>query len=54
VGYIFQNFTVTKEFQQLYLTGVPAAQSNQSLNTLSGFYRDGSAHLVQGFLQYKF
>jgi len=53
VGYIFQNFDITNKFQQLSLTAVPAGP-DQRLNTLSGFYRDGSAHLVQGFLQYKF
>jgi len=53
VGYIYQSFTVTKEFQELFLSGVPA-EADQRLNTLSGFYRDSDVHLVQTFLQYKF
>lgn len=35
------------------LAGIPATAS-QKFNTLDGFYRDATAHLVQAFLQYKF
>jgi hypothetical protein len=27
---------------------------SQQYNTLDGFYRNATAHIVQGFLQYKF
>ena len=35
------------------LAGIPAT-ANQKFNTLDGFYRDATAHLVQAFLQYRF
>jgi len=43
----------------MWTTGITAAgvngiQYNQMLNTLGGFYRSGTANLVQAFLQYKF
>ena len=53
VGYIFQNFDITKAYQQLYLNGIPSTV-NQSLNTMDGFYRSASASLFQVFLQYRF
>jgi hypothetical protein len=53
VGYIFEIFTMTKAYQELYLNGIPSTV-NQSLNTLDGFYRNATAHLFQGFLQYRF
>ena len=57
-GYIFEAFHMTKEYQTLYLTGVQAAgtgaNNNQQYNTLDGFYRNATAHVVQAFLQYKF
>ena len=58
-GYIFQVFHMSNEYQTLYLrgvtttTGVPGT-SNQPYNTLDGFYRNATAHLVQGFVQYNF
>lgn len=56
VGYIFEIFQMTKAYQQLYLTGVTStgASTNQSLNTLDGFYQNATAHVVEGFLQYRF
>jgi hypothetical protein len=56
-GYIFQVFGMSKAYQQLYIQGITAAGapgSNQQYNTLGGFYRNATAHIVQGFLQYKF
>ena len=35
------------------LAGIPAT-ANQKFNTMDGFYRDATTHLVQAFLQYKF
>ncbi len=56
VGYIFESFFMTRAYQTLYPAGITntGALPNQSLNTLDGFYRNATAHLVQGFLQYKF
>src|SRR5208337_1993279 len=55
VGYQFEIFNMTKAYQALYLTGLNgAATTNQSLNTLDGFYRNATAHVVEGFLQYHF
>ena len=57
VGYIFQYFKQSSAYQTLYLQGVTAtgvAGNSQRLNTLDGFYPNGTAHLVQGFLRYKF
>jgi hypothetical protein len=57
-GYIFQAFGMTKEYQTLYLNGVQptglGATSNQQYNTLGGFYTNATAHILQGFVQYKF
>jgi hypothetical protein len=59
VGYIFQYFNMTNAYQRLYTTGVNAngtvgTPNNQRLNTLDGFYPNATAHLVQGFIRYKF
>ena len=56
-GYIFEAFGMTKAYQTLYVQGVTAAGApgvNQEYNTLDGFYRNATAHVVQAFLQYKF
>ena len=56
-GYIFEAFHMTKEYQTLYLQGVTAAGAsggNQQYNTLDGFFTNATAHVVQGFVQYKF
>ena len=56
-GYIFQIFGMSDAYGQLYLQGVTAAGVpgvNQNFNTLGGYYRNATAHLLQGFLQYKF
>lgn len=53
VGYRFEIFNMTKSYQDLYLKGFPAT-ANQSLNTLDGFYRNATAHVLEGFLQYRF
>jgi hypothetical protein len=57
-GYIFQIFGMSNAYGQLYLQGVTATgapgTTEQQLNTLGGYYRDATAHIVQGFLQYKF
>jgi hypothetical protein len=58
-GYIFQIFGMSDAYGQLYLRGInangtPGTNFNQQFNTLDGFYRNATAHLVQGFLQYKF
>jgi hypothetical protein len=59
-GYIFQIFGMSDAYGKLYLQGVTAAgvpnanPLSQQFNTLGGFYRDATAHIVQGFLQYKF
>jgi opacity protein-like surface antigen len=63
-GYIFQVFHMTQQYGTLYLTGIPFSGvqpttattgiANQKYNTLDGFYRNATAHLVQGFVQYKF
>jgi hypothetical protein len=56
-GYIFEAFGMTNAYQTLYLTGVTAGGAvgaNQRFNTLDGFYTNATAHVVQGFLQYKF
>jgi hypothetical protein len=59
VGYIFQYFNMTHAYQTLYTTGVnangtPGTLNNQMLNTLDGYYPNATAHLVQGFLRYRF
>ena len=57
-GYIFQIFHMSNEYGTLYLRGVNAngatGSSAQPYNTLDGFYRNATAHLVQGFVQYHF
>ena len=63
-GYIFQIFHMSNEYGTLYLRGVTTAASAtvpagtvgqfQNYNTLDGFYRNATAHLVQGFVQYHF
>ena len=48
---------MSKAYQTLYLQGITAAgvgQQSAVYNTLDGFYRNATAHVVQGFLQYKF
>ena len=58
VGYQFESFNMSKAYQDLYLTGItngpPQTTTNQSLNTLNGFYRNATAHVLTAFLQYKF
>jgi hypothetical protein len=53
VGYIFEIFKIPSAYQTLYLTGIPAT-ANQMFNTLAGFYRDDTAHVLQGLVQYRF
>ena len=58
-GYIFQQFGQSNKYGEMWTrginaTGVNGNQFNQMLNTLGGYYRDGTANLVQAFLQYKF
>ena len=53
MGYIFEIFNIRDAYETLYLTGIPAT-ANQMFNTLGGFYRDGTAHVLQGFLEYRF
>ena len=58
-GYIFQSFGMSNKYGEMWTRGITAAgvngtQFNQMLNTLGGYYRDGTANLVQAFLQYKF
>jgi hypothetical protein len=58
VGYIFQYFNMTHAYQTLYTQGVNAngagTPSNQAYNTLDGFYPNATAHVVQGFIRYRF
>ncbi len=51
-GYIFEAFGMSKAYQTLYLQGLGG--QNQQFNTLDGYYRNATAHIIQGFLQYKF
>ena len=53
MGYIFEIFNMSDAYQTLYLTGIPST-ANQMFNTLGGFYRDGTAHILEGYLQYRF
>ena len=58
-GYIFQQFGQSNKYGEMWTRGITAAgvngpNYNQMLNTLGGYYRDGTANLVQAFLQYKF
>jgi hypothetical protein len=44
-------------YRTLYLRGISnngGTNINQTYNTLDGFYRNATAHVVQGFVQYKF
>ncbi|MGO9553944.1 MAG: MtrB/PioB family outer membrane beta-barrel protein [Syntrophobacteraceae bacterium] len=52
LGYIYERFDMTSAYQVLYLTGTGG--SNQSLNTLDGFYTNYTAHVVEALIQYKF
>jgi hypothetical protein len=57
LGYIFQYFSMTNAYQRMYLQGVTAQGvpgNSQLNNTLAGFYPNATAHVVQGFIQYKF
>jgi hypothetical protein len=57
VGYIFQIFGMSDAYRTLYLRGISnngGTNINQTYNTLDGFYRNATAHVVQGFVQYKF
>ena len=56
-GYIYEVFGMSKAYQTMYTQGITAAGApgvNQQFNTLDGFYTNATAHVVQGFLQYKF
>lgn len=56
-GYIFEAFGMSQAYQTLYTRGITAAGapgSSQAFTTLDGFYRNATAHVVQGFVQYKF
>ncbi len=56
-GYIFEAFGLSKAYQTLYVQGITAAgvnSANQQFNTLGGYYRTGTAHILQAFLQYRF
>jgi hypothetical protein len=57
VGYIFQYFNMTNAYQTMYTRGVNTsgtAGNQQPYNTLDGYYPNATAHLVQGFIQYRF
>ncbi|MGA7563981.1 MAG: MtrB/PioB family outer membrane beta-barrel protein [Desulfobaccales bacterium] len=51
--YRLEIFNMSKAYENLFLTGTPTA-TNQSLNTLDGFYRNATANVIEGFVQYKF
>ena len=51
--YRLEIFNMTKAYQQFFLNGTPAP-TNQNLNTLDGFYRNATANVFEGFVQYKF
>ena len=56
-GYLFEIFGLSKAYQRLYTQGITAAGAPgnfQGYNTLDGFYRNATAHIVQAFLQYRF
>jgi len=56
-GYIFEIFNMSQAYQTIYTRGITAAGvqgTQQPFNTLDGFYKNATAHLVQGFIQYKF
>ncbi len=50
--YRLEIFNMTKAYQEFFQTGTTG--SNQSLNTLDGFYRNATANIFEGFVQYKF
>lgn len=57
LGYMFERFTMSSAYQTLYLNGINdsgVVVANQSFNTLEGFYRDYTAHVMMAFIQYKF
>ncbi len=51
--YQLEIFNMTKSYQEYFQNGTPSP-TNQSLNTLDGFYRNATANLFEGFVQYKF
>ena len=51
--YRFEIFNMTKSYQEFFQNGAPSP-TNQSLNTLDGFYRNATANVFEGFVQYKF
>jgi hypothetical protein len=51
--YQLEIFNMTKAYQEYFQNGAPSP-TNQSLNTLDGFYRNATASLFEGFVQYKF
>jgi hypothetical protein len=51
--YRLEIFNMTKSYQEFFLNGAPAP-TNQTLNTLGGFYRNATANLFEGFVQYTF
>ena len=55
-GYIFEYFNTSHAYQRLYQQGITntGVVTNQSFNTLDQFYQNATAHIVQGFIQYKF
>ena len=58
VGYQFEIFNMSKSYQNLYQEGATGTGSssayNQSLQTLDGFYRNGTASVFSGYVQYRF
>jgi opacity protein-like surface antigen len=56
-GYIYQVFNMSNAYGRMFTQGITAAGApgaDQRFNTLDGFFRNGNAHLIQAFLQYKF
>ena len=51
--YRLEIFNMTKAYQDFFLNGTPSP-TNQNLNTLDGFYRNATANVFEGFVQYKF
>lgn len=51
--YRLEIFNMTKSYQEFFLNGAPSP-TNQTLNTLDGFYRNATANVFEGFVQYKF
>ncbi len=57
VGYTYQVFGMSNAYGRMFTVGqlaTGAAGADQRFNTLDGFFRNASASVVQGFLQYKF